>query len=167
MGWSAERQREYMREYQSRPDVRARKRAYNRAYRAIPKNREKHNKQSGAYQKTRRAKAKATDPAGYRNERRRSNLLHFYGLTVQEYDAMMAEQNGVCAVCSMPEMSRVAGRGADERRRLAVDHDHESGRVRGLLCLTCNHGLGAFRENPELLRDAATYLEEHKTKEGK
>ncbi|MFF0790381.1 endonuclease domain-containing protein [Streptomyces spiralis] len=80
--------------------------------------------------------------------RRRSKLSR-YGLTEDEYEAMLAAQQGGCAMC---------GQQCQTERRLAVDHDHVSGRVRGLLCLTCNRGLGAY----EALQAAAgRYLAEY------
>jgi hypothetical protein len=59
---------------------------------------------------------------------------------------MRADQFSKCDVCG-------------GRKRLVIDHDHKTGRVRSLLCVTCNLGLGAFKDNPELLRAAALYLE--------
>lgn len=68
-------------------------------------------------------------------------------LTEAEYNAMFAEQNGVCAICSQP--SDIA---------LSIDHDHATGKVRGLLCKACNVGPGSFRDVPERLEQAAAYL---------
>jgi len=72
-----------------------------------------------------------------------------YNISADEYDALEAAQLGVCAICHLPQ---VAG------RRLSVDHDHETGRVRGLLCSTCNSGLGMFKDDPRLLKLAFHYL---------
>ncbi len=83
---------------------------------------------------------------------RRSHLKRKFGLTVEEYDAMLEEQGGGCVLCGHPGYAEIA---------LHVDHDHATGRVRGLLCVCCNNGLGQFRENPELLRAAARYVETH------
>lgn len=94
---------------------------------------------------TRRWKAKHP-PALAAGEHRR-NLKRF-GLTPEQYDAMLAEQGGVCAICQRP----------DADRRLAVDHDHATGRVRGLLCKSCNKALGAFRDSTDLLLRAVEYL---------
>lgn len=69
---------------------------------------------------------------------------------------MLAAQDGVCAICRNGEASK-SNRG-HRRRRLTVDHDHETGQVRGLLCSGCNLALGGFRDSPDLLLAAASYL---------
>jgi hypothetical protein len=71
-----------------------------------------------------------------------------YGITIAEYDAMVAAQGGVCKICGQD----------DGDRRLAVVHCHATGRVRGLLCSNHNRGLGLFGDDPDLLRAAADYL---------
>jgi len=69
-----------------------------------------------------------------------------YGMTPEQYDTLYAEQGGACAICR-------------EQKRLVVDHDHETGAVRGLLCDLCNTGIGKLRDSAERLRAAAVYLE--------
>lgn len=81
---------------------------------------------------------------------RKSYLKRQYGLSVEGYDAMLASQDGVCAVCSRPPTPGIS---------LHVDHDHETGRIRGLLCFRCNNALGDMEDDPVLLRAAARYLE--------
>lgn len=88
-----------------------------------------------------------TDPI-----QRKSRMLRTYGLTVEEYDEILETQGGVCAIC---QNECATG------RRLAVDHDHETGIVRGLLCHTCNLGLGALKDDLSLLEAAAKYLIRH------
>lgn len=74
-----------------------------------------------------------------------------FGITAEEYRARFTAQGGRCAICSQPP---------EPRRRLAVDHDHQTGRVRGLLCRRCNQSIiGASGDDPALLRRAADYLE--------
>lgn len=77
-----------------------------------------------------------------------------YGITEEDYDRMNQEQRGRCAICGN-DGSRSRG------GRLAVDHCHESGAVRGLLCGPCNKGLGHFRDDPHLLDRAKSYLEHY------
>ena len=69
----------------------------------------------------------------------------------EEYDAMLEKQGDVCIIC--------AGTSDLLDRRLDIDHDHDTGEIRGLLCSRCNRGLTLFRESPLLLRTAALYLE--------
>jgi len=73
-------------------------------------------------------------------------LKRAYGITLDDFDAMVAEQGGRCAICGV------------DPPRLSVDHDHATGQVRGLLCDSCNNGLGRFRDNPDSLMAAAAYL---------
>lgn len=75
-----------------------------------------------------------------------------FGLTEACYDRMMEDQGGVCAVCKSPPT----------RKRLAIDHCHTTGKVRGLLCGPCNVSLGQFRDNPRTLLEAAKYLLKHR-----
>jgi hypothetical protein len=79
---------------------------------------------------------------------RRGDLKRHFGITVEEYDRLFANQNGLCAICSAPS----------RRGRLAVDHDHSSGRVRALLCARCNLLLGYAEDSPEFLLRCASYL---------
>lgn len=72
-----------------------------------------------------------------------------YGISKAEYDALLAEQGGVCAICRQECCTG---------RRLSVDHDHETGKVRGILCSNCNIGIGKFKENTDLLLAAINYL---------
>ena len=73
-------------------------------------------------------------------------LRHEYGLTIEAYQAMKSGQGDVCAICRHPFDP------------LNVDHCHDTGRVRGLLCRGCNIGLGAFKDRPERLAAAISYL---------
>lgn len=99
---------------------------------------------------------RASDKAYYeRNKDKARNyyLQKNYGISREEYDRLSQEQGGACAICGeMP-----AGRG--KASTLHVDHDHETGAVRGLLCTNCNNGLGQFRDDPERMRGAARYIE--------
>jgi hypothetical protein len=74
-----------------------------------------------------------------------------YGISLEQYDAMLLGQGGVCAICGEKEKDKF-------RKRMSVDHDHATGKVRGILCSHCNHGLGNFRDNILFLQNAITYL---------
>ena len=98
------------------------------------------------------ARKKRSNEEGFKNVQRKSFLKRLYGITVEEYDAMLERQGGVCAICAGEET-----RG----QRLAVDHCHATGKVRGLLCFSCNTTLGKFNDSQELLARAIKYLQEH------
>lgn len=103
------------------------------------------------------ARARAASAAANRLNQRRVRLAR-YGLTIEGYERLFAEQGGACAICRKPEVVRQPRRvtGAEP---LAVDHCHRSGKVRGLLCMKCNTAIGKLNDDPALLRSAAAYLE--------
>jgi hypothetical protein len=72
---------------------------------------------------------------------------------VEIYRELLEEQNGVCAICGNGQVSG--------HSRLFVDHDHQTGEIRGLLCGPCNSGLGMFRDNLEALKSATKYLDQY------
>lgn len=86
-------------------------------------------------------------------------LRNSFGIDAAEYRRMLDEQNGVCAICHGHETQPDPNSG--KIRRLAVDHDHTTGAIRGLLCSRCNIGLGWFREDPAYLKLAIAYLHTH------
>jgi hypothetical protein len=116
-----------------------REQARERTRRWIDENREHYDAYKAEYRRTGRAK----EPL------RRAHLKAKYGLTVEQYDELLASQGGGCAVC---------GRTATEKRPLHVDHDHVSGRVRGILCFNCNVGIGSFQDSPTVMLAALEYL---------
>jgi hypothetical protein len=85
--------------------------------------------------------------------RRADNLKHHYAMTPAIYDAMLKAQGGTCAICD-----EVCPTG----KRLAVDHDHVTDDIRGLLCVNCNTALGKMGDNPTALRYAADYIDGHR-----
>lgn len=89
---------------------------------------------------------------GYRRDYR---LQREYGITLEQYDAILASQDGNCALCGKPPKPG----GQRNASRLHVDHDHATGQVRRLLCNNCNRGLAAFFDDPDLMRRAAEYIE--------
>jgi hypothetical protein len=74
-----------------------------------------------------------------------------YGITIEQYWEMVNQQNNLCAVCKNPP----------NINNLAVDHCHKTGKVRGLLCQSCNSGIGKLRDNKELLLAAIQYLDKY------
>ena len=83
---------------------------------------------------------------------RRSYLKRKYGITLEQYDAMLESQGGCCAICRRPPRDDIS---------LHVDHHHGSGRLRGLLCFSCNVTVGHMREERDRLRAIADYLDDH------
>lgn len=90
-------------------------------------------------------------PPNYSGLEKRDGIIRRqYGITLAKYDEMLEKQDYKCAICGNEDEV--------EGRRLAIDHCHSQGHVRGLLCGKCNRGLGLFYDNPELLQNAINYL---------
>ena len=86
--------------------------------------------------------------------RRRSHLKSLYGISTEEFEAMLSEQAGLCLICnSVMSLTEKTG-----GRMVHVDHNHDTGDVRGLLCSRCNQGLGCFDDSPDLMVAAAAYI---------
>ena len=83
-------------------------------------------------------------------DKRDAVIRNQYGITLEQYNTMLEAQDYRCAICGNEDEV--------EGRRLAIDHCHTSGKVRGLLCGKCNRGLGLFYDNYELLQNAIQYL---------
>ena len=96
-----------------------------------------------AYREECKQSARDRPPEARLNGRLKSN----YGMDLSDYRSLVAKQDGRCAIC-----------GTKPGHRLYVDHCHDSGRVRGLLCSPCNFGLGHFKDDPERLNRAMVYL---------
>ena len=92
-----------------------------------------------------------SSPEKYRND----NLRSKYGIGQEEYDQLLASQGGACAICGTTKTSyHKSGREIS----LTVDHNHATGEIRGLLCGSCNRGLGDFRDSIDSLAKAINYL---------
>jgi hypothetical protein len=89
-----------------------------------------------------------------------TDLKKMYGITLAEYQMMYETQQGVCAICAQPETA-VDAKGAV--RFMPVDHCHQTNKIRALLCSACNKALGGFKDDPEILRRAAEYIEKHRS----
>src|SRR5262249_22581529 len=138
------------------------------------KNREQRKENQRRYNVTARGKInekltgkRLENPAKYREANRRWYMAHpddrhkitlkKYNLTPEEYASLLAAQNGLCAICSKPEIAKEYRTG--KVKRLTVDHCHKSGAVRGLLCVRCNVGLGLIESlGPDGLERIAAYL---------
>jgi hypothetical protein len=101
-----------------------------------------------------RKQARAANPDYYLDK----DLQRNYGITLEWYRNTLKAQNGVCAICSKPESVKIKGK----LIAMPVDHNHNTGKARGLLCTQCNRGLGLFRDNQEILKNAILYLIKNK-----
>lgn len=88
-------------------------------------------------------------------KRRENHLMGKYGISTDDYDRMLLEQGGRCAICGGTEPGGKKG-------YLGVDHDHDTGKIRGLLCADCNAGIGRLGDSPSTVRSALIYLEERR-----
>jgi Autographiviridae endonuclease VII len=113
-------------------------RAYNRAWYAA------HKEEITARLQRRRAE----HAEEWRHRTRNHRLKFLYGISIEDYNALLAQQRGACAICRKRP-----------GHRLFVDHCHTTNKVRRLLCRGCNFGIGYFGDDPRLLRAAAAYLE--------
>jgi hypothetical protein len=127
--------------------------AYRRAYRAA--NREKLDIQKRQWEKDnpemlsmQRARRRIKDM----NTKINGDLKYHYDITLENFNTLLEKQGGVCAICKKFEITA-------RTKRLVVDHDHKTGRVRGILCHRCNCGIGYFKDDPSYVRTAADYLE--------
>lgn len=148
-----ERRKSYHREYH------AKRQSVDETYRqqAIERAR-KHYKDTPREHHTAINRKWRAENAEYSKQRARElHLLTTYGLSIDDYNAMLESQGGACAICRRkPEQVK------SKVSVLVVDHCHSSGKVRALLCYTCNYGLGQFADNPDLLKAATAYIEAHK-----
>lgn len=103
-----------------------------------------------------RKKYRLNNPESSLASQRRRNYKHKYGITVHEYDKILERQKGCCAICKATTSS-----GPHGSQRLAIDHCHDTGKVRGLLCNNCNRAVGLFKDDLTVLHSAIQYLETH------
>lgn len=89
------------------------------------------------------------NPEKFKLAQRRNNLKRNYGITVEQYEEMYKKQNGLCAVCGNEEV---------QRQVLSVDHDHNTNKVRGLLCHKCNRALGLLQDDVSIIKKMLGYL---------
>jgi len=101
----------------------------------------------------RQRKNRATNAERYYIKGRTKHLSRKFGMTQDVYDVMLASQDALCAICKKPS-----------EKVLCIDHDHETGEIRALLCDLCNRGLGYFRDDATVLQQAISYLARYKGK---
>ncbi len=106
-----------------------------------------------AYMRAYSKRARAANPDYHKS----IFLRRKYGISVADYDRMLESQGGACAICAKPEKMAIRGTVV----ALAVDHDHDTGAVRALLCSACNTAIGLFNDDPKLLGAAKDYLAKH------
>lgn len=87
-------------------------------------------------------------------ERRQLQLMYSYKITLADYNEMFNNQNGCCAICEKHQL--------ELNKKLCVDHNHKTGKVRGLLCDSCNRGMGQFYESIKNLKSVIKYLRNNK-----
>ena len=100
--------------------------------------------------KTKKQEYRKSNPDQWRNR----NLVSNYGISLIEYNQKLEDQKGVCAVCKTQESSK-------RNVKLSVDHNHSTGKIRGLLCSRCNRSLGLLRDDFNVVLTMAKYLQEH------
>ena len=120
---------------------------YKRGGKQSPDSRKNHCKDCD---KKRVSKSYWEDPSKSRN----NDLKRLYGITLNEYNQMLLNQNNQCAICNATDPGGKHG-------KFMVDHCHSTGKVRGLLCKRCNIALGEVRDNPYILQSMIKYLKEH------
>lgn len=93
---------------------------------------------------------KESDPVLVKEQQKRANLKHNFGITLEQYNEMLKNQRGLCAICEVHY--------SNFKRALAVDHCHHTGKIRGPLCASCNSGLGKLQDSVDYLESAIRYL---------
>ena len=136
MAYSKEYQRVYART-EKRKDIR-------RRYLNTPEGKAKHNASTVRWHTNNRAKVLLSY--------KKCDLKRYYGLTIEEWEALFVAQGRACAVCKSVYPGRKTG-------HWSTDHDHTTGKVRGILCNGCNMALGQAKDDPQRLRALADYLE--------
>ena len=115
------------------------KEVYDRRY--YKKNKEKINKVNKKYAQSEKGKL----------GKRKDALKRKFGISLKEYDEIFAKQNGICVICGQTEINR----------RLAVDHNHKTDKIRGLLCTRCNFWVGQMEKNPNLISQIMEYIKNY------
>lgn len=141
--------KEYRRNYdkEHRKEILARQKRYRTKY---PEKQREYVKRYRAKYPEKCRKMQKRYQAKHREERRGWRMKYNYGLPLEDYNRMFAKQNGCCKICGKHQ--------SGFKKRLFVDHDHKTGRIRGLLCFKCNAGIGNFDDDAVRMSDAIKYL---------
>lgn len=129
----------------------AEKRSRNKNREVILARTRKWRRQNKEYVKEQRKKWNKANPEKASSYKKAAYFKKTYGIDLEERDRLWTAQSRKCAICARPS-----------ELPLDMDHDHETGKVRGILCPQCNSGLGMFQDNPDILHDAARYLERYR-----
>lgn len=145
-------------QYRDDPEFREKVKAYSRQRYANNREAIREKRRGCEKENAYRSKYHRTD----KTRRRTKNHIFCqkYGITIEQYDAILLAQNGICAICGG---TTAIDKWKSGLKNLQVDHCHKTGRVRGLLCFHCNTALGHFRDNVEWMKTAILYLERTST----
>lgn len=150
--------------YKNPPEVRAAKAAYMREYYARnPEKREKAGSEKrkirNSQQKEHRNYIREKHPKLFVERNRSFKLKTYFGITLEQFNTLLSEQNGRCASCGTNDPPRTGKPNTlGEYQRWAVDHNHSTGAVRGILCNTCNVAAGMLQDDPQRCRLLGDYL---------
>ena len=120
------------------------------------KNKKKYSKRAKKYRANNSEKIKKVKKcytATHKKETKNLNLKRCYGITIEQYDQMFNVQEGKCKVCGKDQ--------SELKQPLSVDHNHTTGKVRGLLCPNCNTILGHAKDDTDILQKVINYLKEN------
>ena len=141
--------------YNSRPEVKAKKRERARLRRLTPEWQEymyKYNHSEAGKEAQR--KYDTANPEKVKLKNRRCKLKRAYGISIEDYDSMLLLQEGKCAICGSTDSGK-------KDNTFSIDHDHNTGKVRSLLCSNCNFVLGLVGDNISILQKSIDYIKKH------
>jgi hypothetical protein len=153
----------YIKTYQAKPEVKARRKLRNATSEVKAKNKEYYTKpERKAYVKAYYSKPEYkinrkiyNAKPEVKRKNKKYSLKQKFGITPKQYNEMFIKQNGCCAICKKPQI--------EFKLALAVDHDHKTNEIRGLLCGNCNRLLGYSKDNEKTLLNAIQYLNKYKS----
>ena len=157
MSRDTEARKKYLEEYLKRPEVIARRKEIYKKYKKSPKGVESTKRYEKSPKRVESAERYKKSHKGVQN-RRRGALSSKYRITEQRYFEILEKQIGLCAICGSDSPRRKGS------KNFAIDHNHTTMEVRGLLCHPCNVMIGLAKDNIEVLEMAIKYLKHHKEK---